>query len=189
MKLATRDIILIGLFAALMVIGAFIKIPLPYVAVTFQLFFCIYAGLLLGSFKGALSQIIYVLLGLAGLPVFSEGGGAKYIFKTSFGFVLGFIVCAFVVGYITERLESISVFKLFGISLLGLILTYLIGDLYMYMILNYVLGVETLISVINGWMIPFMIKDLVLIVFIAASTRIILPVLRSAGYVSVGVTK
>lgn len=189
MKLSTRDMILIGLFAALMVVGTFLKIPTPIVPLTFQLFFCIYAGLLLGSFKGALSQLIYVILGLTGLPVFSEGGGPGYVFKPTFGFILGFVVCAFIVGYLSERMEGITMAKLLGISLAGLIVAYVIGDLYMYAVLNYVNGVETSLVTINGWMLLFMAKDLFLVGIITVTTRAVLPVLRKAGYSELAMSK
>lgn len=73
----TRDLILVAIFAALTAIGAFIKIPVPYVPFTLQYLFCALAGMILGSKLGALSQIVYVAIGLAGLPVFTEGGGIE----------------------------------------------------------------------------------------------------------------
>ena len=54
------------------------------------------AGLLLGSRKGMISVVAYMLLGLAGLPIFSEGGGIWYIFKPSFGYIIGFCLGTFV---------------------------------------------------------------------------------------------
>ncbi|WP_084758018.1 biotin transporter BioY [Defluviitalea phaphyphila] len=65
----TKNLILVGIFAALTAVGAFIKIPIPYVPFTLQYLFCALAGIILGSKLGALSQIIYVAVGLAGVPV------------------------------------------------------------------------------------------------------------------------
>lgn len=79
-----RDLILVAMFAALTAIGAFIKIPIPYVPFTLQFLFCAFAGMILGARLGALSQIIYVAIGLAGIPVFTEGGGIGYVFKPTF---------------------------------------------------------------------------------------------------------
>lgn len=189
MKLSTRDIILVGLFAALMAVGAYLKIPTPFVPVTFQLFFAIYAGVLLGAFKGGLAMIIYTLIGLTGVPVFSKGGGPAYIFESSFGFILGFILCAFVVGYLTERMKSVNPFKLMGICLIGFVMIYVVGDLYMYMILNVVAGKPTSLMTINGWMTLFMVKDLILTVIVAITTTMILPILRKAGYTKVTITE
>ena len=70
----TRNLIYCALFTALIAIGAFIKIPIPVVPFTLQYLFTMLAGLLLGSKLGCLSVVSYMLLGLAGLPIFSEGG-------------------------------------------------------------------------------------------------------------------
>ena len=68
-------LILSAVFAALIAVGAFIRIPTPLVPVTMQLLFTTLAGLLLGGRYGALSAALYLVLGLAGVPVFTEGGG------------------------------------------------------------------------------------------------------------------
>ncbi len=68
-------------------IGAFIRIPVPLVPFTLQITFTTLAGLfLLGSKKGAISVAVYVLMGLIGIPVFTQGGGFSYVLKPSFGF-------------------------------------------------------------------------------------------------------
>ena len=185
MKLSTRDMILVSLFAALMAVGAFLKLPNPLnpaVPITFQLFFCIYAGILLGSFKGALSQVIYMLIGLSGVPVFTGGGGYQYVVDPKFGFILSFIVCAWLVGAIVERLKSISVIKLFAASLCGLALVYLIGNTFMYMMLKFYSGSDVSIMLVNGWMLPYMIKDGLLMIIVAVTSVRILPAIRKAGY-------
>ena len=58
---------------------------------TLQYLFTAMAGLLLGRRWGALSQAVYVLLGLVGLPIFTMGGGFGYVFQPTFGFLLGLI--------------------------------------------------------------------------------------------------
>ena len=63
--------VLCGMFAALVAIGAFIQIPVPYMDYfTLQFFFVLLAGLILGADKGAISVGCYVLLGLVGVPIF-----------------------------------------------------------------------------------------------------------------------
>lgn len=101
MKLKTIDITLAGMFAALMAIGANITsfIVIGGVPITLTTFFCIMAGLLLGSRLGAISMIIYALVGLAGAPVFAKfSGGLAVIISPTFGFILSYIIVAFVVG-------------------------------------------------------------------------------------------
>ena len=75
----TYKIALVAMFAALSAIGAFIRVPMPMVPFTLQLFFTTMAGLLLGGELGALSVGVYVLIGLLGLPVFTGGGGFSYV--------------------------------------------------------------------------------------------------------------
>ena len=85
--------VLCGMFAALVAIGAFIQIPVPYMDYfTLQFFFVLLAGLILGADKGAISVGCYVLLGLVGVPIFAAGGGIGYIFRPSFGYLVGFVV-------------------------------------------------------------------------------------------------
>ena len=97
-KTNTRMLLRCAVFAALTAVGAFIRIPFALSSITLQFFFTAMAGLVLGARWGAASQAIYVLLGLAGLPIFSAGGGAGYIFYPSFGFLLGLIPAAYVTG-------------------------------------------------------------------------------------------
>ena len=68
----TKGVIYCGLFTALIAVGAFIKIPIPVVPFTLQYLFTMLAGLLLGSRLGTVSVLSYMLLGLAGLPIFSR---------------------------------------------------------------------------------------------------------------------
>ena len=73
MRLKAQDVIIVSLFSTLTAIGSFIRIPLPFspVPITLQALFTYMAGALLGSYLGALSQLIFVLLGVSGLPVFA----------------------------------------------------------------------------------------------------------------------
>ena len=93
-----RSMVLAGLFAALTAAGAFTRIPLGIAAFTLQTLFTALSGLLLGPKWGMLSQGVYVLLGLAGLPVFTLGGGPGYLFQPSCGFLLGLIPAAGITG-------------------------------------------------------------------------------------------
>ena len=68
-----RNQILCAIFTALIAIGAFIRIPVPVVPFTLQFLFTTLAGVLLGSRLGATSVILYIVLGLLGVPVFAEG--------------------------------------------------------------------------------------------------------------------
>jgi len=129
--------ILASLFAALTAIGAFIKIPIPYVPFTLQLFFVLLAGALLGSRLGALSQLVYVLVGLAGVPVFTQGGGPSYILQPTFGYLVGFIFCAYIVGLLTENKRSKDFFTYLWPMYLGVAVVYLLGVTHLYVIVHF----------------------------------------------------
>lgn len=178
--------LLIGLFTALMVVGAKLSFPTPFgVPLTFQLFFAVYAGILLGAKKGFLSQFIYILIGLAGMPVFSLGGGVQYIFKSTFGYILGFMVCTSIIGLGIEKLRSIRFQSIMGVVLAGYAAAYLIGNIYFYWILQWFSESGIAFSQVFVIMFPYMIKDLVLVMLAAYSATYVIPILRRTGYVTV----
>ena len=94
----TKQLVFCSLFTALIVVGAFIKIPVPVVPFTLQYLFTMLAGLILGPRLGTISVTAYMLLGLAGLPIFTEGGGLWYVLKPSFGYIIGFCIGTYVTG-------------------------------------------------------------------------------------------
>ncbi len=138
MKKAT-DTVLVPLFTALTAVGAFIKIPIPHVPFTLQTLMVMFAALILGSRRGALSQLLYLVIGLMGLPVFAQGGGPAYVLQPSFGFLLGFIPGALVIGKILENAKNISLPKVITALILGQAVIYLFGLSYLYLNLNFIL--------------------------------------------------
>lgn len=177
----TKKIVLAGMFAAMTIVGAFIRIPIGSVPFTLQIFFVIFAGVLLGSKLGFLSQLVYMIIGLAGLPVFSQGGGLSYIFNPTFGYIIGFCVAAFVSGFISERLliKKISFMRFFISSFIGLVSCYIIAVPYMYLIFNFVAGeARALLPLIIGGFIVFLPLDLVKIIFVSMLSVKIYPVVR-----------
>lgn len=138
-KISTQDMVLCGVFTTLIAVGAFIKVPVPVVPFTLQFLFTMLAGLLLGGRKGALSVGVYIVLGLVGLPVFAEGGGFWYILKPSFGYLLGFMLAAYVTGRMVERKGRLSTGWVMAVNFLGLFIVYAAGMIYYYVICNYVI--------------------------------------------------
>lgn len=134
MKNKTRMMILAALFAALTAVGAFIRFPLGTMSVTLQFMFTAMAGVLLGAKWGAVSQTVYVVLGLVGLPVFTMGGGIGYVMQPSFGFLLGLIPTTWVIGRLTEKENGH--WRIALACLAGLAVLYLIGLPYMYLIMK-----------------------------------------------------
>lgn len=141
MRESTRKLVLLilaALFAALTAVGAFLKFPLGASYVTLQFLFTTLAGVLLGPWYGALSQVVYVALGLVGLPIFTQGGGVGYVLMPTFGFLLGLIPAAWVMGALAGG-RSTPVRTALACAA-GLAVLYLVGLPYMYLILNVCLG-------------------------------------------------
>lgn len=180
----TRNLILVSMFAALTAIGAFIKIPIPYVPFTLQYLFCALSGVILGSRLGALSQIVYVGIGLAGVPVFTEGGGLDYIFKPTFGYLIGFIVAAYVIGKIRENIRELTFIKAVFMLLSGLFFVYLFGVVYIY--ISYNLYMAKKISFYFAFFYGFLIcvaGDFMITLFTAYISVKIVPILKRSGYI------
>lgn len=137
-RISTRDLAIIPIFSVLTAVGAFIRIPIGIVPVSLQTVFVVISALLIGR-KAAYSQLIYVLLGLLGLPIFTGGGGIGYILTPTFGYLVGFILAAFAMGYLKDSLKSYSLLKLLAISFLGLIIIYASGVIYLYLLKNLIL--------------------------------------------------
>lgn len=97
----------VALFATLTAIGAYVALPLPFTPVPFtlQLFFTILSPLVLGARYGALSQIVYLALGIVGIPVFAGGtSGLGVLFGPTGGYLVGFVMAAYVIGRLDDIL-------------------------------------------------------------------------------------
>lgn len=129
----TLNLVHIAMFAALMAIGANISsfLVIGGVPITLQTFFAILAGLLLGSRMGAMSMLVYAFIGLAGVPVFAKfSGGMDTLISPTFGFILSFILVAYVVGLIAEKYPTRKGFVI--AALVGFVINYVIGTNWMY---------------------------------------------------------
>lgn len=129
-----RKLVYVSLFAALTAAGAFLRLPLGMVSVTAQFLITAMAGAVLGAKWGAVSQAVYVALGLLGLPIFTMGGGFGYVLQPTFGFLLGLIPAAYVIGRIAG--EHTTPRRMVLACVAGLAVLYVVGLPYMTLILN-----------------------------------------------------
>lgn len=132
------DMACCAVFTVLIIVGAFIKIPIPVCPFTLQFFFTTMAGVILGPKRGAISVLLYTILGLVGLPIFAEGGGFWYILKPTFGYMIGFILGTMVTGILVNKLKEKKI-NIFIASFAGLLVVYAIGMIYYYLIGNFVI--------------------------------------------------
>ena len=175
----TTNLILCSLFTALIAVGAFIKIPVPVVPFTLQFLFTTLAGLLLGSRKVAISVVAYMILGLTGLPIFSEGGGFWYVIKPSFGYIIGFCIGTYVTGLIAERMKEKTVPRYMLANFIGLLIVYAVGMIYYYIICNYV--IDTPIALGPLFLYCFVLAvpgDICLCILAAALVKRVKPILN-----------
>lgn len=158
-RLLAVDIAECSIFVALMIAGAYIKIPFPFMPLTFQTVFAILSGLLLGWKKGIIAMTVYAFAGLFGLPVFSSGGGFSYVLMPSFGYILGFIASAGVAGIAFSKKKKL--WQIILLALAAYLADYVIGIAYFIMIwlLN---GNEGLWHAVVMYNVIYMPKDAVL---------------------------
>ncbi len=157
-----------AIMAALTAIGAYIAIPLPVspVPVTFQNLLVILSGLLLGAKLGFVSQIIYLALGIIGLPVFAGGtAGIGVIFSPSGGYLLAFPLAAYICG----KLRGSSILKLSISSLSGMISIYILGVLFMILFWDF-----NFWQAVSAGVIPFLPGDIFKLM-LAVAFRMSLP--------------
>ncbi|AKB23766.1 Substrate-specific component BioY of biotin ECF transporter [Methanosarcina sp. MTP4] len=153
-----RKMVFASLFAAMTAAGAYIRIPLfiSPVPVTLQTLFVFLAGSMLKSKWGTLCMLVYALLGIAGMPVFTGGAsGPGVILGPTGGYIIGFILAAFVIGYLSEKsgkTDYLSNALYIGI---GLVIVYAMGVAQLALV-----GKLDLLQAITLGVLPFIPGDL-----------------------------
>ena len=163
---------LISLFAALTAAGAFISIPFQPVPFSLQTLFTLLAGMTLGSASGSVSQVIYILLGVIGLPVFAGfKSGMGILLGPTGGFLFGFVISAYVIGKITEEKKEKYIFYYLLAGFTGTVIIYFIGVTQ----LSLITGIGIKKAILIG-ALPFLPGDILKIIaasFIASKLKII----------------
>jgi biotin transport system substrate-specific component len=134
-RLSLRGMVYASMFGAMTAVGALISVPLQPVPITLQTLFLYLAAALLGGTLGALSQIIYLLLGIMGLPVFSGGkAGLGVLMGPTGGYLIGFIFAAFVIGKLVEMKKNAGFSWLVLSMLAGGCIVYTLGVLQLMVV-------------------------------------------------------
>lgn len=157
-----------ALFTSLMIVGAFVKIPFPFVPLTFQTAFAVLSGFVLGAKKGAFAVGCYMIMGLIGIPVFTSGGGIGYVMMPSFGYVIGFVAAAAVSGLAVKISSRPAAYLL--VALLAVAVNYIVGIAYFILIWQ-ISGYENLLSALITYNLIYIPKDVVLAAIAAAAGR------------------
>jgi biotin transport system substrate-specific component len=168
-----RMVVLASLMAALMAVGAYIHIPIGPVPIVLTNLFVLLAGLLLGSHWGIASAGLYLFVGAIGMPVFYGGkGGLAHIFGPTGGYLFGFVLSAWITGFISERARH---------SLKGGIVAVIIGSATVYCLGVPWLKMMTKMSwnkALVAGMIPFLIGDAIKAAVAIILVRAVRPMLE-----------
>ncbi|MGM7667602.1 biotin transporter BioY [Microbacterium sp. A93] len=157
-----RDVALTLGGTALITVAGYIVIPLPFTPVPISLatFAVLFTGATLGPLRGAMSAGLYLTLGLIGVPLFAHGASGWAF--SSFGYIVGYVVAALIVGTLARRRSDRTVWSTIGLASLGSLTIYAFGVPW----LAAFLGVD-LITAITLGVLPFLIGDAIKIAAMA----------------------
>lgn len=149
--------------AAIVAALAQVEIPLWPVPITGQTLGVIIVGASLGAWRGAAALTTYMALGLAGLPIFAGfTGSLAAVAKPSFGFVIGFIVSAFVAGWFAERAWDRRPLLAFAGFALASTVPFVFGIPYLAYVLNVGMGLDlTFWQILEAGLFPFIVGGIV----------------------------
>ena len=158
-KLKTKDIVFIGIFAALMAICSWISIPttVPFTLQTFAVFMAV--GVL-GGKRGTLSVLVYILLGAIGVPVFAGfAGGLGILTGSTGGYILGFLFSALIM-WLCEKLFGRKLWSQIVSMVLGLAACYAVGTAWFIVVYGKANGAIGIMTALSWCVIPFILPDL-----------------------------
>jgi biotin transport system substrate-specific component len=156
MKTKIHNVTITALFAAVISLSAFLRIPTAPVPLTFQSAAVLITGYVLGPRLGAYAVILYTAVGLIGLPVFSSGGGPAYVLSPTFGYILGFTLCAVITGYAAAFNVRKSAVTTYLIMLGGLAGIYVPGVIWLIVSQKWITAaqLDTAALIKAGFFIP-----------------------------------
>ncbi len=162
-----RDMLLIFGFVAVTALSAQVAFYVGPVPITGQTFAVLVAGALLGSKRGALSQLTYLGMGAMGAPIFAGWhGGPAVLTGPTGGYLVGFVAAAFVVGFLAERGWDRRTWSMALAMLIGNSVIYAIGLPWLSIWLGHVASADSVISV---GLYPFIPGDLIKLVLVAVA--------------------
>ena len=157
-------------FACLTGLGAYVRVytPLSPVPFTAQVFFVLLSGAVLGSRWGGASQMLYVLLGVVGVPWFAGGAsGFEYVAGATGGYLVGFVLAAYLIGLAVER-GARSTTALLPVMMAGVFVIYAVGATWLAAVLGLSAGQAVALGVA-----PFLLLDVVKAVLAAGTARVV----------------
>ena len=155
---------LVLLFAGVVVLAicAQLKVPFYPVPITMQTLAVMLIGFTYGARLGSSTVLVYLSLGAIGAPVFAGGAGLAYMSGPTGGYLFGFLVAVYIIGYVTEKGYGRTFISTLLLALLGTIVFYVFGVAW----LTTILGFE---KAIKFGLIPFLYGDVLKMFLLAFS--------------------
>lgn len=161
-KINIRQMVLIGVMAAVICVLGPLSIPVGPVPISFTNLAIYLAVYILGGRKGTVSYLVYLFIGLVGVPVFSGfTGGAGRLFGPTGGYLIGFIFMALIAGFFVDRFRN-RLLLCMGGMILGTIVTYIFGTGW----LAYEANMDFSAALAAG-VLPFIIGDFIKMIIAA----------------------
>ena len=159
-KLNTKDIVFIGVSAAIIAVCAFVTIPVGAVPVTLQtLGICLVAGLF-GAKRGTVSVLVYILIGAIGVPVFSGfKGGIGVLAGATGGYIIGFIFTALIVGITSDKTKKLWALLISMVG--GIAVCYAFGTAWFMLVYSAEAKQMALSKTLALCVGPFIVPDLI----------------------------
>lgn len=158
----TKCLAMAALCTALMAAGTYLRFPIPGLPVQFttQTLFVLITGLILPPAYSAGAISAYVLLGIIGFPVFTQGGGPQTVLTPNFGYLLGFVFAAFITSWLFKKLKG-KRFSILLAALAGVLAVYVIALPYAAIISSLYLQKPIALNVLlTGYFLAFLPLDL-----------------------------
>ena len=170
-----KNLLYVGLITAMIAVSAFMNIPNPYLPFTLQMLVVFVIPAIFGSRLSFYGVLLYLVLGLIGLPIFASGGGISYLMRPSFGFLIGFLLAVIPSGIIAKRMDNVYGYTLS--TLVSLVIIYSIGFIYFYLSINYLkdkaMDISTALDLsVYPFILPAILKVVVAIVLIVIIKKI-----------------
>ncbi len=174
----TKTLVLISIMTAITcILGPLsIAIPISPVPISFTNLAIYFTAILLGGKKGTISCLVYLLIGFAGVPVFSgfSAGPAKLLGPTG-GYLIGFVFMSIISGFFVDKFENKIQMYILGM-ILGTIVTYALGTVWLAYQANL-----TLKAALFAGVIPYIPADFIKIAIAAINGPIIKKRLKKSG--------